>query len=111
MGSLILDGAIRIILAIIESQKIERMGICQTYYEAGDSNAHKIIRKKGIHIPKNAPFGYKTFKLEEHFIVVATALPQSGMEGRIIYESKTGQWIGTGEIKKEWLPLKGGTTI
>lgn len=106
MGSPILDKAIRIILAVIESQKVERMGICQTYYEAGDSDAHEIIRKKGVHIPKNAPFSYKTFELRDHFIVVATALPQSGMEGRIIYESTTGGWIGMGDIKQEWL-LKG----
>lgn len=108
MRSPILDEATRIILAIIESQEIERSGRYQTYYEAGDSDAHKTIRKKGVHIRKNAPFSYKTFKLEGHFIVVATALSQSGTEGRIIYESKTGQWIETGEIKKEWLPLKGG---
>lgn len=106
MESPILDKAIRIILAIIESQKVERMGICQTYYEAGDSDAHEIIRKKGVHIPKNAPFSYKTFELQDHFIVVATALPRSGMEGRIIYESTTGGWMGIGDIKKEWL-LKG----
>jgi len=36
--------------------------------------------------------------------VVATALSKSGVEGKIIYESKTGKWVGTEDIRQEWLP-------
>jgi len=61
---------------------------------------NEIMAKKGVEISKAVYFSYETFRVEGHFIVVATALPKSGMKGKIIYESKNGKWAGT-EATKE----------
>jgi len=98
------DGAIGIITAIVMSQEIEKAGKRLEYYEAVGPKAHEIIEKKGIEISKAVYFSYETFKAGGHFVVVATALPKSGMKGKIIYESKTGKWVGTEDIQQEWLP-------
>jgi Tfp pilus assembly protein PilE len=98
------DKAIGIISAIIVSQEIEKTGKRLEYYEAVGSSAHEIIAKKGVEVSKATYFSYETFKAEGHFVVVATALPKSGMKGKIIYESKTGKWVGTEDIRQEWLP-------
>ena len=97
------EEAIRIISCIIVSQEIERGGKRREYYEAVGPNAHEIIAKKGVEISKDVHFSYETFRAEGHFVVVAKALPKSGMKGRIIYESKTGKWAGTEDIRQEWL--------
>jgi len=104
MKSRKVDEAIAIISSIVVSQEIERAGKRREYYEAVGPNAHKIIAKKGIEISKAHCFSYETFRVEGYFVVVATALPKSGMEGKIIYESKTGKWVGTEDIRQEWLP-------
>jgi len=104
MKSRKVDEAIAIISSIVVSQEIERAGKRREYYEAVGPNAHKIIAKKGIVISKAHCFSYETFRAEGHFKVVAKALPKSGMKGRIIYESKTGKWAGTEDIRQEWLP-------
>ncbi len=98
------DEAIRIISSIIVSQEIEKAGKRLEYYEAVGPKAHEIIAKKGIEISKAVYFSYETFRVEGHFVVVATALPRSRMKGKIIYESKTGKWAGTEDIRQEWLP-------
>ena len=98
------DEAIGIISSIIVSQEIERAEKRPEYYEAVGPNAHKIIAKKGIEISKAHYFSYETFRAEGHFVVVATALSKSGVEGKIIYESKTGKWVGTEDIRQKWLP-------
>jgi prepilin-type N-terminal cleavage/methylation domain-containing protein len=98
------DEAIRIISVVIVSQEIEMAGKRVAYYDAVGPNAHEIIAKKGIDISKAIYFSYETFRAERHFIVVATALPKSRMKGKIIYESKTGKWAGTEDIRQEWLP-------
>jgi len=98
------DEAIRIISCIIVSQEIEKAGKRLEYYNAVGPNAHEIIAKKGIEISKATYFSYETFRAEGHFVVVATALPKSRMRGKIIYESKTGKWMGTEDIRQEWLP-------
>jgi hypothetical protein len=36
--------------------------------------------------------------------MIVTALPESGMKGKVIYESSTGKWLATGETRQEWLP-------
>ena len=88
------DEATGIISVIIVSQEIEKPGKRLEYYDAVGPNAHEIMAKKGIEISKAVYFSYETFRAEGHFVVVATALPKSGMKGRIIYESKTGKWVG-----------------
>ncbi len=98
------DEGIRIISCIIVSQEIEKAGKRLEYYEAVGPKAHEIIAKKGIEISKAVYFSYETFRAEGHFVVVATALPRSRMKGKIIYESKTGKWAGTEDIRQEWLP-------
>ena len=98
------DEAIRIISGIIVSQEIEKAGKRLQYYDAVGPNAHEVIAKKGVEVSKAVHFSYETFRAEGHFVVVATALPKSGMKGRIIYESKTGKWAGTEDIRQEWLP-------
>ena len=97
------EEAIRIISCIIVSQEIERGGKRREYYEAVGPNAHEIIAKKGVEISKDVHFSYETFRAEGHFVVVAKALPKSGMKGRIIYESKTGKWSRTEDFRQEWL--------
>ena len=104
MESRKVDEAIGIISSIIVSQEIERAGKRREYYEAVGPNAHKIIAKKGIEISKAHYFSYETFRAEGYFVVVATALPKLGLEGKIIYESKNGKWVGTEDIRQEWLP-------
>ena len=98
------DEAIGIISSIIVSQEIEKAGKRREYYEAVGPNAHEIIGRKGMEISKAVYFSYETFRVEGHFVVVAKALSKSGMEGKIIYESKTGKWVGTEDIRQEWLP-------
>jgi hypothetical protein len=98
------DEAIGIISSIIVSQDIEKAGKRREYYDAVGPKAHEIIAEKGIEISKAVYYRYETFRAEGHFVVVATALPKSGMEGKVIYESKTGEWVGTEDIRQEWLP-------
>jgi type II secretory pathway pseudopilin PulG len=98
------DEAIGFISSIIVSQEIEKAGKRLEYYEAVGPNAHEIIGRKGIEISKAVYFSYETFRTEGYFIVVATALAKSRMKGRIIYESKTGKWVGTEDIRQEWVP-------
>jgi hypothetical protein len=98
------DEAIGIISGIIVSQEIEKAGKRLEYYDAVGPKAHEIIAKKGIEISKAIYFSYETFRAEGHYVVVAKALPRSRMKGKIIYESKTGKWVGTGDIGQEWLP-------
>jgi len=98
------DEAIHIILAIIISQQSERTEERRSYYDAVGPNAHEIMAKKGIEISKAVYFSYETFKTADHFVVIARALPESGMKGSIIYESETGKWTGIGDIREEWLP-------
>lgn len=98
------EEAIGIIAAIIVSQEIERAGKRLAYYDAVGPNAHEIIGRKGIEISKAVYFSYETFRLEGYFVVIAKALPVSGLKGKIIYESKTGKWTGTEDIRQEWLP-------
>lgn len=97
------DEAIGIISAIIETQKVERTGKSLKYYDAVGPDAHKIIAEKGIDISKARYFRYETFREIGAFVVVATALPGSGLRGRIFYESKTGKCLAIGDIKQEWL--------
>jgi hypothetical protein len=104
MKSRTVDEAIGIISSIIVSQEIEKAGKRLEYYEAVGPNAHEIIGRKGIEISKAVYFSYETFRTDGYFVVVATALPKSRMKGRIIYESKTGKWVGTEDIRQEWLP-------
>ena len=104
MKSRKIDEGVGIISSIIISQEIERAGKRREYYDAVGPNAHEIMAKKGIEISKAVYFSYEAFRAEGHFVVVATALPESGMEGKIIYESKTGKWAGTEDIRQEWLP-------
>ena len=98
------DEALGTISGIIISQEIERSGKSFDYYDAVGPKAHEIIAKKGVTISKDGYFNYETFRLQGHFIVVATALPNSGMRGKIIYESKTGKWVGTEGIRQGLLP-------
>jgi hypothetical protein len=104
MKSRKVDEAIGIISSIIVSQEIEKAGKRLEYYEAVGPNAHEIIGRKGIEISKAVYFSYETFRVQGHFVVVATALPKSGVKGKIIYESKTAKWVGTEDIRQEWLP-------
>ena len=104
MKSYKVEEAIRIISVVIVSQEIEMAGKRVAYYDAVGPNAHEIIAKKGIEISKAHYFSYETFRVEGYFVVVATALPKSGMNGKIIYESKNGKWAGTEDIRQEWLP-------
>ena len=104
MRSRKVDEAIGIISSIIVSQEIEKAGKRREYYDAVGPDAHEVIAKKGVEVSKAVYFSYETFKAEGHFIVVAKALPESGMKGKIIYESKTGIWTGTEDIRQEWLP-------
>jgi hypothetical protein len=104
MKSRKVDEAIGIISSIIVSQEIEKAGKRLEYYDAVGPKVHEIIAKKGIEISKAVYFSYETFRVEGHFVVVATALPRSRMRGKIIYESKTGKWAGTEDIRQEWLP-------
>jgi hypothetical protein len=98
------DEAIRIIAAIIVSQEAEKAGKRHEYYEAVGQGAHVILGKKGVKISGAVYFSYETLRTEGHFIVVAKALPSSELRGRIIFESKTGKWAGTEDIRQEWLP-------
>lgn len=104
MKSRKVDEAIGIISSIIVSQEIEKAGKRREYYEAVGPNAHEIIGIKGIEISKAVYFSYETFRVKDHFVVVATALPKSGLKGMIIYESKIAKWVGTEDIRQEWLP-------
>jgi len=99
-----IDEVAGIIAGIIISQEIEKAGKSFDYYDAAGPKAHEIIAKKGVKILRDGYFSYETFRLEGHFVVVATALSESGMRGKIIYESKTGKWVGTEDIRQEWLP-------
>ena len=99
-----IDEVAGIIAGIIISQEIEKSGKSFDYYEAVGPRAHEIISEKGVKISKDGCFSYETFKVQGHFIVVATASPESGMKGKIIYESKTGKWVGTEDIRQQWLP-------
>ena len=96
--------AIGIISAVIVSQEIEKTGKRCVYYDAVGPNAHEVIAKKGVNISEAVYFSYETFRAKGHFTVVATALPTSGMKGKIMYESKTGKWVGIEDIREEWLP-------
>jgi hypothetical protein len=98
------DEAIRMISDIIVSQEAEKIGTRHEYYEAVGPGAHEILLKRGVEISKAVYFTYETFRVEGDFIVVAKALPVSGIEGKIIYESKTGKWAPTEDIRQEWLP-------
>lgn len=96
--------AVGIISGIIISQEIERSGKSFDYYDAVGPKAHEIIAEKGVEISETSNFSYETFRAQGHFVAVAKALPQSGLNGKIIYESKTGKWVGTEDIRQEWLP-------
>jgi len=104
MKSRKVDEAIGIISSIIVSQEIERGGKRLEYYDAIGPRAHDVIAEKGVEISKAIYFSYETFRLEGHFVVIAKALPVSGLKGKIIYESKNGKWTGTEDIWQEWLP-------
>jgi hypothetical protein len=98
------DEVVGIISGIVISQEIGKSGISFDYYDAVGPKAHEIIAKKGVEISKALYFSFETFRAKGHFVVVAEALPESGMRGKIIYESKTGKWAGTEDIRQEWLP-------
>jgi hypothetical protein len=98
------DEAVGIISGIIISQEIERSGKSFDYYDAVGAKAHEIIAERGVEISNTSYFSYETFKAQGHFIVVAKALPKSGLNGKIIYENKTGKWVATEDIRQEWLP-------
>jgi hypothetical protein len=99
-----INEAIRIISDIVGSQEAEKAGKRHEYYEAVGQGAHVILAKKAVKISGAVYFSYETFRIEGHFIVVAKALPSSELRGSIIYESKTGKWVGTEDIQQEWLP-------
>jgi len=92
------------IAAIAVSQEAERGGKRHEYYDAIGPSAHEIIAEKGVEISNASYFSYETFRAQGHFVVVAKALPKSGLNGKILYESKTGKWVGTEDIRQEWLP-------
>lgn len=96
--------AVRIISGIIISQEIEKSGKSFDYYDAIGPKAQEIVEEKGVKIFDASYFSYETFRAQGHFVVVAKALPKSGLNGKIIYESKTGKWVGTDDIRQEWLP-------
>jgi hypothetical protein len=96
--------AIRIMSDIIGSQEAEKAGKRHEYYEAIGQGAHVTLGKKGVKISGAVYFSYETFRADGHFIVVAKALPNSELGGKIIYESKTGKWAGTEDIRQGWLP-------
>lgn len=98
------DDAVRIISGIIISQEIERSGKSFDYYDAVGPKAHEIIAEKGVDVSNTSSFSYETFRTQGHFVVVARALLKSSLNGKIIYESKTGRWVGTEDIRQEWLP-------
>lgn len=98
------DEAVGIISGIIISQEIERSGKSFDYYDAVGPKAHEIIAKKGVQVSNTSYFSYETFRAQGHFVVVAKTLLRSGLNGKIIYESKTGKWVGTEGIRQEWLP-------
>jgi len=98
------DEALGIISGIVISQEIEKSVKSFNFYDAIGPKAQEIIVEKGIEISDTSNFSYETFRAQGHFVVVAKALPQSGLNGKIIYESKTGKWVGTEDIRKEWLP-------
>ena len=98
------DEAVRIMSGIIISQEIERSGKSFDYYDAVGPNAHEIIVKKGVEVSNTSHFSYETFRTQGHFVVIAKALLKSSLNGKIIYESKTGKWVGTEDIRQEWLP-------
>jgi hypothetical protein len=98
------EEAIGIIAAIVVSQEAEKAGRRLEYYDAVGPRAHDVITEKGVDISKSVYFSYETFRLEGYFVVIAKALPVSGLKGKIIYESKTGKWTGTEDIRQEWLP-------
>ena len=98
------DEAIGIISAIVVSQEAEKTGRRLEYYDAVGPRAHDVIAEKGVEISKAIYFSYETFRLEGHFVVIAKALPVSGLKGKIVYESENGKWTGTEDIRQEWLP-------
>lgn len=98
------DKAVGIISGIVISQEIERSRRSFDYYDAVGPKAHEVIANKGVEISKALCFSYETFRVGGNFVVVAKALPESGMRGKIIYESKTGKWVGTEDIRQEMLP-------
>ena len=91
------------IARIVISQEIEKSGKSFEYYDAVGPKAHEIITERGVKILKDGYFNYETFRVQGHFVVVATALPESGMRGKIIYESKTGKWAGTEDMRQGML--------
>ena len=93
-----------IIARIVISQEIERLGKSFDYYDAVGPKSHEIIAEKGVEISNASYFSYETFRAEGHLVVVARALPKSGLNGKVIYEGKTGKWVGTEDIRQEWLP-------
>jgi hypothetical protein len=99
-GSHKVDEALGNISCIVISQEIEKGGKSFDYYDAVGPNAHEIIAEKGVEVSNTSYFSYETFRAQGHFVVVATALPESGMRGKIIYESKTGKWAGTEDIRQ-----------
>jgi hypothetical protein len=98
------DEAVGIISGIVISQEIEKSGKSFDYYDAVGPKAREIIAEKGVEISDTGYFSYETFRAQGHFVVVAKALPKSGLNGKIIYESKTEKWVGTEDILQEWLP-------
>ena len=98
------DEVIGTIAAIVVSQEAERGGKTHEYYDAIGPNAHEIIAEKGVEISNASYFSYETFRADGHFVVVAKALPKSGLNGKVIYESKTGKWVGSEDIRQELLP-------
>ena len=103
-NSLKVEEAIGIISDIIVSQEMEKAGEGLTYYDAVGQRAHEILAQNGVDVSEAVYFSYEMFRTGRHFVVIAKALPHSGMKGRIIHESESGKWVGSDDIRKEWLP-------
>jgi hypothetical protein len=99
-GSHKVEEALGNISRIVISQEIEKGGKSFDYYDAVGPKAHEIFAEKGVEVSNTSYFSYETFRVQGHFFVVATALPESGMRGKIIYESKTGKWAGTEDMRQ-----------
>ena len=101
-NSLKVEEAIGITSDITVSQEMGKAGEGFVYYDAVGQRAYEILAQNWVDVSEAVCFSYETFRTGRHFVVIAKALLNSGMEGRIIYES--GKWVGTDDIRKEWLP-------
>jgi hypothetical protein len=93
-------GGLRKYLAYCHLTGNRKRGKSFDYYDAVGPKAHEIFAEKGVEVSNTSYFSYETFRVQGHFFVVATALPESGMRGKIIYESKTGKWAGTEDMRQ-----------